>query len=462
MSLVLRRTAALLVTLASLACSSSDGAQSSGAGGSDSAGGSSSSGGGCDAVRACCAALSGTLATGCNQAADMAAATGSPAQACAALLSAYQQSGMCGAGGSGGLGGSSGGGGGSGLGGHGGGTDQPAICARYVSCATAATPAGAAAVIAAYGPGGSCWTTTPAVAADCTTACKTGIAQLHTAAPAACPLCLGDAECSGATPACDGKKGQCVACTADTYCPGGACDLTSGVCVECTGNQQCTTSQKPICDTTSHKCVAGCLSDAGCTSPGASHCDAASHKCVECTADGQCAGNPNGPVCNGFTHACGCLLDLQCPTFSCIQGQATCCVAKTCDANACGMVDNGCGGKHDCGACAKGTCQTSTSTCSTLGAACTPGGTDCSGTERCLFDQKKAVHVCSLNAEGKTCLATSDCKAYSGNTDAFFCVGAGGLGKCSPYCVTQADCTGTQTCHMYNGPITTMSPGYCF
>jgi hypothetical protein len=126
------------------------------------------------------------------------------------------------------------------------------------------------------------------------------------------------------------------------------------------------------------------------------------------------------------------------------------------------MVDNGCGGKHDCGACAKGTCQTSTSTCSTLGAACTPGGTDCSGTERCLFDQKKAVHVCSLNAEGKTCLATSDCKAYSGNTDAFFCVGAGGLGKCSPYCVTQADCTGTQTCHMYNGPITTMSPGYCF
>jgi hypothetical protein len=61
----------------------------------------------------------------------------------------------------------------------GGGLSQTAACAAYLTCATAAAPAELGNLLEAYGPEGTCWQSTPEVAAQCDLACMAGLAQLQ-------------------------------------------------------------------------------------------------------------------------------------------------------------------------------------------------------------------------------------------------------------------------------------------
>lgn len=65
--------------------------------------------------------------------------------------------------------------------GGGGGLSQTAACASYLSCATVATPAELGTLLEAYGPEGTCWESTPEVAAQCDMACMAGLEQLQEA-----------------------------------------------------------------------------------------------------------------------------------------------------------------------------------------------------------------------------------------------------------------------------------------
>jgi len=335
---------------------------------------------------------------------------------------------------------------------------QPAICARYVSCATAVQPASAAAILAAYGPAGSCWATTPEVAADCNTACRLGIAQLHDASPSACPICLADAECSGATPACDTAQGACVACTSDVHCPGAACDTSAHACVECLTDQNCTNDSTPVCNTDQHRCVPGCLSDVQCRSPSSPHCALATHSCVECTDSAQCSASAAGPVCFS-DFRCGCSGSGQCGTGECSPTSNQCCMATSCEPGFCGLHTDSCNVQHDCGACAAGVCQGGI--CNASGLACTPGANDC-GQQRCMFDRVDQTYVCQKDEEGKQCLLSTDCSFLAGNhLDTYMCTGRGSFGTCQSWCLTNGDCNPGESCMPFGDPISPSRPGFC-
>jgi hypothetical protein len=319
-------------------------------------------------------------------------------------------------------------------------------------------PASASAVLAAYGPDGSCWKTTPEVATACTEACGKGIEQLHPSNPEVCPLCTADTDCNGSTKACDPKKGACVACNDDKYCPGGACDTAKNVCVACVNNSHCINSSTPICDTSTNKCVWGCTSDTACTSTYQPHCDPESNGCVACLSNAHCTG-PEGKVCSTVTHECGCLTDFGCDSLVCLtgSGMGTCCILAKCTTEQCGEVDNGCGGKMNCGACPTGICGQTTC----IGSKCTPGTSDCPGKERCLFEPPSKSYVCSADNEGGTCLYSSDCQSSFGSPpQTYVCLGAG-LGKCATWCLVNSDCSGTKTCVAVQPPIGPDQPGTC-
>ncbi|APR78499.1 internalin, putative [Minicystis rosea] len=206
----------------------------------------------------------------------------------------------CGGGGTGG----SGGGTTTGSGGSGG-TPSDA-CTQFVACAETAEPQSTSGAKAAFGPGGACFQTQSREA--CLKNCTDGLLGLHLTHPTepACALCHTDADCSGATPACDTQRGECVACTSAAQCQ----------------------APTAACDPSSHTCVA-CAADADCKAPlGA--CDLETHTCVACTSGAHCA-----------SGAC--------------EADHTCCEATSpCDAPACGSHTNNCGKSVSCGNCGSG------------------------------------------------------------------------------------------------------------
>ena len=128
------------------------------------------------------------------------------------------------------------GGGSGGSGGSGGNGAQPEVCADYLGCAAALDPAGLPALIASYGPDGSCWQSTAMLAATCATACANALAtaRMSPSAPAACagggtaaPSCSdgvhngdeSDVDCGGSCGTCaDGR-----ACRSNDDCASGTC-----------------------------------------------------------------------------------------------------------------------------------------------------------------------------------------------------------------------------------------------
>ncbi len=317
-----------------------------------------------------------------------------------------------------------------------------AICARYVSCATAAAPAEAAATLMAYGPSGTCWQSTPEVAADCAVACQRGIEGLHGSDGADCPLCQSNADCGGATPACDSTKGECVACTTNAECAG----------------------DTPICK--SDQCVGGCLDDSQCNSS-SPVCDPSSNQCYQCLSDGDCAASPNGKGCDVLSHSCGCGLLFGgggvggCDPGMICESDNLCC-APECGGAECGApLVNGCGSDqmNYCGTCDKGgSCWMGL--CQKAGQACTPGNGDCYSTEACAFDRTGKSYQCAKDVSGTSCSDSSDCSFIAGDTggDWYECQ----AGECRLWCQTTADCPGDAACNPFGGlPISTTWPGVC-
>lgn len=121
-----------------------------------------------------------------------------------------------------------------------------------------------------------------------------------------CVGCLGNGDCSEATPYCDPATATCkpcgerplAACT-DPLRP--ACNTSGGLagtCTECGPGQtaRCT-SERPLCRASSGTCV-GCLSNTDCTSADAPYCDLVSGTCRPCGAEpARACVDPARPVC---------------------------------------------------------------------------------------------------------------------------------------------------------------------
>ncbi len=146
-----------------------------------------------------------------------------------------------------------------------------------------------------------------------------------------CRACSGDAECGGATPACE-SSGACGQCSANnsTQCTGATplCETGAGKCVRCLANADCS-GTTPVCDGGTHTCR-GCGGDGdcggatpACQASGACGicsatntskctgatpaCDVPTGTCVNCMSNAECGGNR--PVCNTATHTCRALRD---------------------------------------------------------------------------------------------------------------------------------------------------------
>lgn len=127
----------------------------------------------------------------------------------------------------------------------GGGLSQTASCAAYLACAAATTPAELGSLLEAYGPDGTCWQSTPEVAAQCDMACMVGLTQLEDAFPAE-PACGGGGPSSDSSSGDGGGSGETwgAACISDAECvallgEGGVCifsavvyELPGGYCTK--------------------------------------------------------------------------------------------------------------------------------------------------------------------------------------------------------------------------------------
>jgi Cys-rich repeat protein len=120
-----------------------------------------------------------------------------------------------------------------------------------------------------------------------------------------CVDCVGGADCSGVTAACDTERNVCVECTSDATCsaPTPACDTDAQRCVPCIDNRHCATGQ--VCNA-AHTCVQCVVNDDCLALPGDDDrriCDTANQICVECLSSEDC-NEPDKPFCKQSEHEC--------------------------------------------------------------------------------------------------------------------------------------------------------------
>jgi Cys-rich repeat protein len=151
-----------------------------------------------------------------------------------------------------------------------------------------------------------------------------------TPAPVKAPGCDTDADCSGATPACDMVNRACVQCTSTKPCSSGTCDTQFNRCVpcladmDCTNGQHCDLDQRACfdCLNSSHcrdavldtcsaqlKCV-DCENGIGCNDPAKPAC--VGQTCLECSSDVNCRAPK--PRCSTDNSCVGCLAEADCRT----------------------------------------------------------------------------------------------------------------------------------------------------
>lgn len=181
------------------------------------------------------------------------------------------------------------------------------------------------------------------------------------AATGQCVQCLGDGQCSGATPRCDPQTNHCVACLpgASDNCPQGqycrpdlvcergcktGADCPSGVCQAdhscggCTGDAQCAAGR--VC--TSGTCVAACSAANPC---GAGH-ECCGGRCLDVRADpancGRC-----GTLCTAGAACCGSACQRLDSTANCGACGVTCAAGQGCCGASCTALNS----LANCGAC---------------------------------------------------------------------------------------------------------------
>jgi hypothetical protein len=309
-----------------------------------------------------------------------------------------------------------------------------AICDAYVACVGQTTPAGLAAILAAYGSEGACWTSTAQNV--CLDACRTGLQQTRKAFPAetSCPECLSDGDCGGR--ACDTSAGKCVDCTSNQHCGGATPACASQKCVECAATSDCASG---VCDRYTNRCTA-CVSDQDCSG-----------------ATPHCLKRDNQP-----SRCAACARNSDCPSNSCDDG--ACCVPETCDEIAkywSISVGEVCGSTYSircnnatvyCDACSRGSCDTGFNPpmCTLEGTACTPGLSGaCLPDEVCAYYPTKKQYECAKDIRGSECVYGGD--SYKCNDYRFNCDGANLVndGVCRAHCLNQTDCRANEKCSIY-------------
>jgi hypothetical protein len=350
-------------------------------------------------------------------------------------------------------------------------TTPAGICAQYVACVAATTPAGLGVVAEAYGKDGTCWKTLDAE--TCKGACKTGIVQTHKAFPKAeaCDLCDSSADCPSEAPVCDPSTRRCFECAGAADCakkPGKACNTATRTCVECTADADCTQRpDRPVCDTTTNTC-AECATNQDCRGGFSTQvCDATTRTCRSCVKDSECGGGvcdrgaclqcrtsadcpASAPTCNGSGACVACTDGSTCPSGACSM-RGTCCDPNTCakmkvqcgytiDIFGCGLLT-----EIPCGAC-PGAQNCVHSTC--VDPPANHCGAKCSG--RCGYVPETNSYECvsvSSSCNTKANIACSAGFACQQHTDSVTGVT---YDLCVDYCLVDADCKGG-TCQSQSG-----------
>ncbi len=314
----------------------------------------------------------------------------------------------------------------------------------------------------------------PCNGVDGTVVCRSQVCVLSGPNTGKCEQCATDANCSGATPACDSSANACVQCTqtnrtactgttpvcssgdacvacngdngsgASNACPSGTnpfCE-PNGACAKCTSNSDCTTGTHggPVCNTTTGACGSVCFKDSDC---------AATQWCNDLVGAGQCQPKvPNGdPVPGG-----------ACTTT--LGGRA--CVSAVCDTK-----DNRCGYLNGDGPCsgASGTVVCRSKICATTGAnaslcvaciddsACAAPTPACDAKNACVQCRPGNTTACAnpkpvCDKTAESCVACdgdlgdTNAKDPCSSTGAPTCtLTGGGKGACGK-CTTNADCNG--------------------
>ncbi|PKN54614.1 MAG: hypothetical protein CVU56_25595 [Deltaproteobacteria bacterium HGW-Deltaproteobacteria-14] len=206
------------------------------------------------------------------------------------------------------------------------------------------------------------------------------------------PACASDADCDGATPACDTATGECVTCVSDSHCPAGErCDAHA--CVDdprwCGSSAAC----GPGATCIASACVSACGDAAAnpCAPPAV--CDSASGVCVA----------PRQPQCVAALH-CGpgefCAANGACLAHCADPGANPCAAPRVCE-SASGLCQfpPECLTSAACGPgerCADGGCVDA---CADADANPCPAGTACDG----------ATLACTPSSTLTTCTSSADC-----------------------------------------------------
>ncbi|HVU02668.1 MAG TPA: L-type lectin-domain containing protein [Polyangiaceae bacterium] len=304
-----------------------------------------------------------------------------------------------------------------------------------------------------------------------TTQCRSGQCVATGTNAGKCEPCVADAQCSGATPACNVATNQCVQCTATngSACTGSTpiCNTGTHACVPCNGNAGSTATAKcpasaPFCDLGTGSCSAKCTADSQC---------AAGNWCNDVTASGVCQPKlPNGTgvpggnctatlggracssaVCDPSDDACG-FAEGDGPCAAVGQCRAGVCVATGPNAQKCEpcSADAQCGGQTpacsattnhcvECSGTNSARCTGATPFCNVPAGTCV-GCTSDDGVASAHPCPTSGAPYCAASGTCGNCTSTPDC---AGATHAGpYCVS----GACSPKCGTDADCGGAAWC----------------
>jgi hypothetical protein len=144
-----------------------------------------------------------------------------------------------------------------------------------------------------------------------------------------CQACGASSDCSGATPVCDTAPAmnRCVGCLDAMTCDGTLLDACVGnVCVGCDDRTDCMDDMGlPAC--VSNTCRQ-CDTNTDCGTVAAAHCDLGTNTCGRCTADSDCTRFGGTPVCDEGRGVCvQCTGDTEaarCGANSCRRSDGTC------------------------------------------------------------------------------------------------------------------------------------------
>jgi hypothetical protein len=237
--------------------------------------------------------------------------------------------------------------------------------------------------------------------------------------------CTADSCKGGPKPVCDPTSHQCVACLVDGDCPSGQICNNMSCVPGCTAQKGCPDGGGS-CDTNTKMCVR-CATDGDCKSQTDPRCDTSSGICVPCLPDNDNC--PKGFFCNltNGAYSCkqGCNVDQDCVADADAGMQRLACCNHVCtdtyvDGKNCGKCGSDCNNDTCCvGICSNLT--TDLGNCGACGNACF--GQNASWT---CAASKCAITSCNMGFGDCNKMPGDGCEANFG-TDPKNCMGCGNV-----------------------------------